>query len=233
MKSIIIRFFEDFLSLFYPRLCITCGNDLNKQETLLCTKCDLDLPRTQYHEEPNNPIEQTFWGRTRIEHATAFFFYAKGSRYQKLIHDLKYKGKKYIGHELGKKMAKELNFSGFCYSEVIVPVPLHRKKQKKRGYNQSECIASGLSEAMKTPVDRISLYRKTNTQSQTKKSRFDRWENVKNVFEVKDKKAFSNKHVLLVDDVITTGATLEACINQLLACPGCKVSIISLGYSKD
>lgn len=233
MKTIISRFFKDFLSLFYPRLCITCGNDLNKEEKLMCSKCELDLPYTRYHEEPGNPLEQTFWGRVNIENAAAYFFYTKGSKYQKLIHDLKYKGKKYIGYDLGRKMGNELLGTEYNFVDVIVPVPLHRKKQRKRGYNQSECIANGLSEAMQIPKNCEVLYRKTNTQSQTRKSRFDRWENVKEVFAVKNPRAFMNKHVLLVDDVITTGATLEACINQLLKCPGCKVSVVSLGYSKN
>jgi ComF family protein len=233
MSTLVSRLLKDFLSLIYPRLCITCGNDLSKHENLMCTKCELDLPRTQYHKEPENPIEQTFWGRVKIEKASAYFFYSKGSRYQKLIHDLKYKGKQFIGYELGRKMASELGNTALSSVDVIVPVPLHPKKLKKRGYNQSECIAKGLSEALKIETNSHSLYRKTNTQSQTKKSRFDRWENVKDVFAIKNKHVFSDKHVLLVDDVITTGATLEACISQLLTCPDCRVSVISLGYSKN
>jgi len=224
---------KDFTSLIYPKLCITCGKEITGREKLMCAKCEYDLPKTMFHQETDNPVEQIFWGRTHIEQATAYFFYMKGSRYQKLIHDLKYRGKKHIGQNMGKKMALELNDSSFKEVDGIVPVPLHPKKQRKRGYNQSEWIARGISEVFDAPVINNSLYRKLNNKSQTKKSRFDRWQNVKDVFAVKNEKDFTNKHVLLVDDVITTGATLEACINQLVNCKNCKVSLISLGYSKD
>lgn len=224
---------KDFTNLIYPKLCVTCGNDLSSNEELMCAKCEYDLPKTMFNKEKDNPVEQIFWGRTQIEQATAFFFYMKGSRYQKLIHDLKYRGKKHIGQQMGKKMAMELTDSAFSEVDVIVPVPLHPRKQRKRGYNQSEWIARGISEVFDVPVTNNSLYRKLNNKSQTKKSRFDRWQNVKDVFAVKDEKDFTDKHVLLVDDVVTTGATIEACTNKLLNCNNCRVSLISLGYSKD
>ena len=233
MIHFITSLLKDFTHLIYPKLCLTCGNDLSNKEELMCAKCEYDLPKTKFHKETDNPVEQIFWGRTQIEQATAYFFYKKGSRYQKLIHDLKYCGQKQIGQKLGKKMAMELIDSPFKEVDAIVPVPLHPRKQRKRGYNQSEMIARGISDVFDAPVIKNSLYRKLNNKSQTKKSRFDRWQNVKDVFAVKNENDFTNKHVLLVDDVITTGATLEACINQLLNCKDCRVSLISLGYSKD
>lgn len=233
MIHFITSLIKDFTSLIYPKLCITCGNDLGGREELMCSQCEYDLPKTMFHQETDNPVEQIFWGRTIVEQATAFFFYMKGSRYQKLIHDLKYRGKKHIGQKMGRKMAMELMNTTFEEVDAIVPVPLHPRKERKRGYNQSEWIARGISEVFEAPVVNNSLYRKMNNKSQTKKSRFDRWQNVKDVFALKNENDFKNKHVLLVDDVITTGATVEACINQLLNCENCRVSLISLGYSKD
>jgi ComF family protein len=193
----------------------------------------MDLPKTHFQLEAGNPVEQIFWGRVRIEQATSYFYYSKGSRYQRLIHDMKYQGKKWIGYELGKKMGTDLLETHYAEAHKIVPVPLHPKKLRKRGYNQSFWIAKGLSERLDIPVEPNNLYRKVNTRSQTKKSRFDRWQNLKNVFGVRVPDTFSYKHILLIDDIVTTGATLEACANSLAEIKGCRISILSLGYSTD
>ena len=229
----ITRMSYDFIRLLYPKTCIACKKDLNHSESFLCLHCEYDLPKTNFHKEQDNIVEQTFWGRAQVERAASYFYYRKGSKYQELIHELKYKGKKHIGQYLGQKFARDLLDSDFRDVDIIVPVPLHPKKKRKRGYNQSEWIAHGIGDVLDKPVLTKNLYRKTNTSSQTKKSRFDRWENVKHVFGTKSIKRFSNQHVLLVDDVITTGATLEACINEILNCPNAKVSLISLGYSSN
>jgi ComF family protein len=173
-----------------------------------------------------------FWGKAPVYSAASFFFFYKGGHVQQLMHQLKYKGQKDIGIFLGNLYGKELLKSPlFNTVEYIIPVPMHPKKEKIRGYNQSEIFANGLSQSMKVPVDTKTLIKTTKTETQTKKSRFTRWENVKEVFEVKDYGHFANKHVLLVDDVITTGSTLESCILNLMKAPGIKISVASLAYA--
>ncbi|MFW5978853.1 MAG: ComF family protein, partial [Bacteroidia bacterium] len=193
--------------------------------------CWMDIPKTNYHKEQGNPVEQIFWGRIPVQYATSYFFYIKGSRYQRLIHEMKYNGKKEIGYELGKKLGRELKNTSFGQVDYVVPVPLHKKKLKKRGFNQSEWIGKGISETLEQPLATKNLYRAEYTTSQTKKSKYERWLNVENVFKLNDPQFFSDKHVLLVDDIITTGATLEACANAILQSKNARVSIASLGFS--
>jgi ComF family protein len=196
---------------------------------VLCVSCVYHLPRTNYWKEAGNAIEQLFWGKLRIEHACALFFFGKGSRYRKLLHKLKYNGKKEIGIEMGRRLGMELKNAPLYQSiETIIPVPLHPKKQHKRGYNQSEQIARGIAEITGWSIDCKSVTRKIFTDTQTRKTRMERWENVSEVFTVTDAGALAGKHVLLVDDVITTGATIEACAQQLLHAGNCKVSVAAL-----
>ena len=179
--------------------------------------------------EEDNPVSRIFWGRTEVESAASYFHFNKGSKVQRLIHLLKYKGRRDIGIYLGRQYGAFLKNSPFFTTvEVIMPVPLHWKKLRKRGYNQSEQFAVGLSISMKIPVDTLILYRKRATETQTKKSRFKRWENVAEIFALKDPEKLNGRHVLLVDDVITTGATLEACILALHAVPGIRISVASI-----
>ncbi len=220
---------RDFISLIYPRICASCGNSLWKREVVICTFCNYHLPKTSFHLEEDNPVSRLFWGRVNLVGAAAFLSFNKGSRVQKLIHQLKYKGRKDIGVFLGYRYGQLLlNSPVFISVNIIVPVPLHRKKQQKRGYNQSEQIAIGLSDAMKIPVDTHTLARIKATETQTRKSRFHRWENVKEIFSVTEPRPFINQHILLVDDVITTGATLESCIQAISSIPGCRVSVAAL-----
>ena len=222
----------DFSTLIYPELCYCCETSLVKQEKLICTNCFVKIPRTHYHLISGNPIEKIFWGRVKVEKATSYFFFQKGSNYQHLLHSLKYKGVRDIGVELGRNFGNELNqTSYFDDVDLIVPVPLHPKKEKKRGYNQSFAIAEGLSGAIHKPVESKVLIRKHFSQTQTRKGRFARWENVSELFDVKNLVTFEGKHILLVDDVVTTGSTLEACAQAVLKCPGAKVSIVTLAYS--
>lgn len=224
----------DFLSLIYPNLCASCENVLVKQELAVCTKCLVDLPRTYYHLVKDNPVEQIFWGRVPIEKATAFFTYQKGSKYQHVLHELKYKGNRSIGVEMGKHFGADLIQNNyFGEADVIVPVPLHPKKEKQRGYNQSLAIAEGLSLLLNKEVVMNNLFRKSYSTTQTLKGRFERWQNVSSLFDLKDAYAFDNKHVLLVDDIVTTGATLEACAMVLHKAQNVKISIATLGYSNQ
>ncbi|MDK2977460.1 MAG: hypothetical protein PWP52_174 [Bacteroidales bacterium] len=222
---------KDFFNLIYPNLCVVCNNHLVSQEKFICTSCLYNLPKTNFHHDIENPVSQLFWGRTKIEYATAFYFYHKGSKYQKMMHKFKYHGCKEIGFILGRYFGSQLKDSVFNQVDLIVPVPLHKSKLKKRGYNQSEFIARGLSESLEKEVDTQTLIRTVATTTQTRKSRFDRWENVEKIFDIKEPERFRNKHILLVDDVVTTGSTLEACANTVLEAPDTKVSIATLAVA--
>ena len=220
---------HDFISLIYPRICCGCGITLMRREAVICTWCLHHLPRTGFHLDDDNPVSRMFWGRAHIEMAASFLYFHKGSRVQHLIHQLKYKSKTEIGIRLGELYGHELIKSPlFAGISVIIPVPLHPRKKRKRGYNQSEVIARGISSVLKVPVDTKSLIRKTYTETQTRKTRFKRWENVKEVFVINNPGQIRGKHILLVDDVITTGATLEACANRVLEAEGTRVSIASV-----
>jgi len=222
----------DFSTLIYPELCYCCETSLMKQEKLICTNCFVKIPRTHYHLVSENPVEKIFWGRVKVEKATSYFLFQKGSNYQHLLHSLKYKGVRDIGVVLGHSFGNELNqVSYFEDVDLIVPVPLHPKKEKKRGYNQSLAIAEGLSGSLQKPIEPNVLFRKYFSETQTRKGRFARWENVSELFDVKNQATFEGKHILLVDDVVTTGSTLEACAQAVLKCPGAKVSIATLACS--
>lgn len=224
--------FDDLLELFFPSLCITCGERLISQEKFVCMNCWLDLPVTNFHLEPENKVAQLFWGRVNIENATAWFHFRKGSNYQQIIHFIKYKGIKELGFECGKRLGNSLaETKNFQDVDVIVPVPLHPKKLNQRGYNQSEWIARGIAETLQKPVQTNNLYRKRFTSTQTKKTRLERWQNVEGIFDVNNPESFMGKHILLVDDVATTGATLEACAVPLLNFENTKVSIATLAYA--
>jgi ComF family protein len=226
-----MQILSELAELFFPRLCIACSNPLFTHESNLCDLCLFHLPRTNFEKDMNNPVAQLFWGRVNIELATSFFFYSKGSRYQHILHDLKYKGKKEIGFEIGKIFGKEILPSGFSQIQLIVPIPLHPSRQRKRGYNQSEWIAMGLAEAMGKPMESKSLSRISASSTQTKKGRYDRWTNVEGIFRANVPGNLANRHVLLVDDVVTTGATLEACATEVLSIPNTKVSIATLAVA--
>jgi ComF family protein len=200
-------------------------------EKLLCTDCLIHLPRSNYHKNSENPVAKVFWGRTNIELASAFYVFEKGSKYQKLIHKMKYKEQKDIGIELGKMFGEDLSHTDFKSIDTIIPVPLHPRKLKKRGFNQAELIARGLGESLEKPVDSNNLYRKVANPTQTKKNRIERWENVSGIFDLKSPEKAENKHILLVDDVLTTGSTLEACAHAFTSIPKVKVSIVVLAYA--
>jgi len=193
----------------------------------------MKLPLTGFHLDPNNPLAQVFWGRVWIEQATAWFYFLKESRYQKVMHLLKYQNQPAIVRDLGTLYGYQLlHAPEYEKPDLIVPVPLHPRKKRKRGYNQSAMIARGLSKSLQIPCDEKNLIRLRTTSTQTRKSRFDRYLNVSGVFGVKDPMKFENRHLLLVDDIITTGATLEACAEVLLKIDGTRVSVAALGYAK-
>lgn len=230
--TLVGEYLYDFSTLIYPNLCICCNESLVKQEKMICTRCAIGLPRTYYHLNNENPVSQLFWGRVNIEKATSFFFFQKGSKYQKLLHHLKYKGEREVGVVLGSMFGADLNAINFQGNiDYIVPVPLHRRKQRQRGYNQSEAIAEGMSKTLDIKVISNNLYRKYYSATQTRKGRFERWENVNELFAQKTPELFANKHILLVDDVVTTGSTLEACARAILESENAKVSIATLAFA--
>lgn len=230
--SYLYDIWDDFISLLFPRLCYACGDHLLRNERIICTQCYVSIPRTNYHLSIDNPVAQLFWGRAQILRAAAFSFYTKGSRIRNLIHNLKYKGIKEIGLELGNIYGTSLMKSDFSDTiDLIIPVPLHRAKERKRGFNQSEIISQGLSMAMGLAVDNKSLTRVALSDTQTKRSRYERWMNVEGIFAVNDPDKLKGKHILLVDDVITTGSTLEACAIELLKIENVKVSVAALAVA--
>jgi ComF family protein len=225
--------FTDFFSLVYPRICACCGNSLWEKEEVICRICEYHLPKTNDYLEWINPVSKLFWGRARIHAAAAFLLFNKGNKVQKLMHQLKYKGRKDIGVYLGAQFGNLLKYSVF-FNEInlIIPVPLHKKKIMKRGYNQSEQFAIGLSASMKIPVSTDCLFRIKESETQTKKSRYARWQNVYEIFSVRNTDRFKGSKILLVDDVITTGATLESCIQALNNIPDVCVSIGVIAFAK-
>lgn len=225
---------HDFSCLLFPVVCAACGKALYKSESCFCTSCLYHLPKTNFHLSNDNPVAKIFWGRINIHSATSFYTFNKGGSVQHLIHALKYKGQKNVGRKLGKIYGYELRKNpSFSRADLIIPVPLHAKKLRKRGYNQSACFAEGLAETMHVPVDSHILVRLFESETQTRKSRFTRWKNVEQLFEVKNEQAIANKHILLVDDVVTTGSTLEACAQALLKINGVQVSIATIAYAAN
>jgi ComF family protein len=228
----IYDFWDDFISLLFPRLCYACGDHLMRNEHLICTECYVVIPRTNYHLMKDNPVAQLFWGRCMIEKAAAFSYYNKDSRIRKLIHNLKYKGIREIGFELGRIYGLSLKSSGFMDDiDIVIPVPLHPSKERIRGFNQSEVISMGIADAAGLSVDIKSLERKMVSATQTKRSRYERWTNVDGIFQVAEIQAVSGKHILLVDDVITTGSTIESCTTELLKYEGVNVSVVALAFA--
>ncbi len=229
---VMLSLLNDFLSLFYPRLCAGCQTTLVLGEDVICLGCLADLPKTGFGKVSDNPVAQLFWGRAEIRLATSFCSFDKGGIMQQFLHRLKYKGSKEIGEKLGRLFGYDLSkCAPYREIELLIPVPLHPKKERQRGYNQSAVIAAGISAAMGKPLVTDNLIRNHYSDTQTNKGRFERWENVKELFSVRNPELLEGKHLLLVDDVVTTGSTLEACAQALLKVPGVKVSVATLAYA--
>ncbi len=223
---------HDFSHLFFPHNCLGCSNDILQNDALLCVKCFEQLPETGFIQQPGNPVEKIFYGRIQMEHAGSVFYFTKGSLIQRMLIELKYRHSKEAGLYLGKLLGMELAASGrFDAVDAIIPLPLNPKKEKKRGYNQAMIIAEGINKEWKKPILKNAVVRKLFTDTQTKKGRVERLQNMEDVFIVKDAPALENKHLLLVDDVVTTGASLEACAAPILKIPGTKISIATVAYT--
>lgn len=227
-----LKFLSPLLHLFYPHICTGCGSDIIETENLLCLKCINDLPHTNFAMHAGNPVEKIFWGRLAIRAAMSECYFTKGTLIQTLIHQFKYKGNTDIGKYLGKLMGKSLvNTNRFPPIDVLIPLPLFADKEFKRGYNQATVLCNGIAEVTNIRVVINNVVRKRFTETQTKKHRTERWQNVEGSFEITDERELKGKHILLVDDVVTTGATLEACGAEILKVEGTQLSIATLAYA--
>ena len=223
---------SDIWKLFFPQCCLVCGKVLLAGEEHLCFRCLSGLPRTLMHLQRENELEKCLWGKLPIERGTAFLHYAKGGDAQRLLFELKYYGNVKLGLFMGRCMANELLPSGFFDGiDGVMPVPLHRRKQRMRGYNQSRLLAEGLSSVTGIPLWDSLLVRKQFTETQTQKGSYERWQNVRDVFDCSSLEALEGKHVLLVDDVLTTGATMVACADALRDVGGLRISVLVLAWA--
>ncbi|MBN9296973.1 MAG: ComF family protein [Filimonas sp.] len=223
------QYLLDLLSFFYPHYCAGCHTDVLEDDQLICAACSLQLPYTNFFMHKDNPVEQTFYGRVSIQEAGSACYFTKSSLLQRIIYELKYKGNKQAGEYLGILLGKQIMASGrFTDIDVIVPIPLNKRREKKRGYNQSLLIAGQVAALLHLPVNTGCIERQVFTDTQTHKGRVSRWENMEGVFTLKDTTMLEGKHILLIDDVLTTGATLESCSQALLSIKDIRISIATV-----
>ncbi len=220
------------LDLFYPSCCVLCGEVLEKTEQYVCTQCLKRLPRTETAKNRGNRVEALFTDINKVIRGAAFCYFTHDSDFRRLIHAVKYQGKAGLGEYLGAMAGEELKNSPFLDGiDLIVPVPLHKKRERKRGYNQAEYICRGLSRATGIPMDTTHLVRLRATPSQTALNAGQRRENIAGAFDIKDPQDWRGKHILLVDDIITTGATMRACIQKMTPIRKCRISVYALGLA--
>ena len=220
---------DSFLSLIFPLVCDGCGSDIINKESRLCIRCLTALPETNFQMHAGNPVEKIFWGRLSLVSAMAQYYFTKESLMQHLMHQLKYKGNKELGLQLGRLMGIALKETNrFNNIDALIPLPLFPSKEKKRGYNQATVLCEGIAEIISLPVLNNVVIRPQHTDTQTKKGRIERWKNIEGKFELINSDMIKNKHLLLIDDVVTTGATLEACGHELLSTENTRLSIVTL-----
>jgi len=226
------RYLDDFARLFYPNICIGCGNDLFNSKNMLCWQCISELPKTGFELHADNPVDVIFYGRLPLVHAFSWLYFNKGSLTQHIIHQVKYRKNLELGRYLGRLMAQAMQqtvlYNGI---DVLVPLPLNKKKMAIRGFNQSMLLCEGMAEVLQKPIESVAVLRNRFTETQTHKTRLQRITNVDQVFGLNDGHRLENKHALLVDDVITTGATMEACGQVLCGIPGLQLSMASLAIA--
>lgn len=221
---------SDFFDLFYPNICLACSGKLLRGEDVICFRCAANLPQTRHWLQTDNGLMKRFWGRLPLQGAASLYQFRKGNDVQHLLHQLKYRGRQEVGDYAGKLLGNILveSESPLKNIDLIVPVPLHWKKLKTRGYNQCDSFAQALSQTIKVPWSNTALIRQHENISQTKKKRFERWGNVEEIFSVADAEQLKGKHILLVDDVVTTGATSEACLKIILQVENTKASFAAI-----
>lgn len=224
--------FQSLLRLFFPPTCAGCQSVLMSNENVICTKCRHEIPLTQHHKNPENDAYKKFYGRIPVEHVSALVYFHKNGIVQELIHSLKYRGQEAIGTVLGEWYAEELKSSQLLQTvDAIIPVPLHPKKLRERGYNQVTEFGNALAKKLEIPVNNSILYRQVYSKTQSQKNRLGRTEGIDTIFDISFDEKDHNKHFLLIDDVITTGATLEVCAKALLKIPGTKISIVCMAMA--
>lgn len=229
MKNILQSYYNSLTHLIFPHHCEGCGTDVLDDEQLLCINCLVQLPETGYLSIAGNPVEKMFYGRMRVAYAGSLLYFTKESLVQHLIHQLKYKGNREVGLFLGKLLGSQLQQSGrFDEIDAIIPLPLNSKKEFKRGYNQASVICEGIAAVWNKPILKDAVARTVFTETQTHQGRVHRWQNIEGVFEVVNEIALAGKHLLLVDDIVTTGATLEACGSIILAATKNRLSIATV-----
>lgn len=234
MISLLGEYLRDFTYFIYPSVCVGCGKVLSRNENVFCTYCVHELSKTDFHLHRENAFYKRMWGRLEIQHALSFLYHEKGNKTQSLLHELKYRDKTQAGVSVGMwygTVLKEMNHP-VCKADIILPIPLHAKKKQKRGYNQSDYLAEGLAESLGIEWRSDVLERVTETISQTRKNKYERWENVQNIFRVKRPAAIKGKHVVLVDDVVTTGSTLEVCGKELLSASAGSLSLLTIASAR-
>ncbi|MBK9764067.1 MAG: ComF family protein [Flavobacteriales bacterium] len=223
---------SDLIGLFLPRRCAGCDTALMRFEQCLCSICFDDLPKTRFHEDPENSVEQLFKGKVQLQAASAFLHFSPTGKVQRMLHLLKYKNERQVGIYLGRLMAEDLMVTErFSTVDCFLPVPLHPRKEFMRGYNQSQVLVQGMQQKWALPSVGKGLVRVVRTPSQTRRSRLDRWLNVKEAFQLPDPEKLRGKHVLIIDDVVTTGATLEGCVLALAAVPEIRISVYTVAYA--
>lgn len=226
-----MKWISDLLDILFPRHCNVCGELLSAQESDICLNCLHSLPKIP--PQAIIEIEKIFWGKIEVERAASYIYYHKGSPYNSIIHALKYGSRPWVGENFAYLAAKEFIESGFFKDiDIIIPLPLSRKKKRKRGYNQSDYIANGISRATGIPIVKNAVKRTVSNESQTHKNRDERWHNVQGIFSVESTDELSGKHILLVDDILTTGATIASCAKTIQESCTCKTSIFTLGYTQ-
>ena len=226
--------FESIINLFFPKVCSGCSSFLLSDENVICTVCRHDIPLTNHHLNPENDAFKKFYGRIPVIHTSALFYFHKKGIVQELIHNLKYKGHEEIGTILGEWYAEDLKTIALLQSvDEIIPVPLHPKKLKQRGYNQVTAFGEGLSSSLNLDYNDSLLIRNVYSKTQSKKNLLGRTEGIETIFDVVFTEKNYNKHFLLIDDVITTGSTLEACSRALMKIPGAKISIVCMAMAQS
>jgi ComF family protein len=226
--------FESIINLFFPKVCSGCSSFLLSNENVICTVCRHDIPLTNHHLNPENDAFKKFYGRIPVLHTSALFYFHKKGIVQELIHNLKYKGHEEIGAILGEWYAEDLKTIELLESvDEIIPVPLHRRKLKERGYNQVTTFGTALSSSLNIEYNDSLLIRNVYSKTQSKKNLLGRTEGIESTFDVSFTEKDHNKHFLLIDDVITTGSTLEACSRALLKIPSSKISIVCMAMAQS
>jgi ComF family protein len=227
-----IQILTDITRFFFPHSCPGCGAELYQHQQMICVRCLKQLPQTGFEKTGDNYTARLFTGRLQLQNATSWLFFGKDGLTQKLIHRIKYRGDMAMGKYLGHMMGTRLLEAGWLSDvDLLIPLPLNRKKLKSRGYNQSTLICEGIQAASGIPLEEVAIMRTVFTETQTHKSRLQRWTNVSHVFDLLETNHLHHRHVLLVDDVITTGATMDACGQVLLQVPGLKLSVLSLAVA--